>query len=299
LVDRAATSGIAPLFLTDPAYPRLLAGIVDPPLVLWYQGDVGCLSRPAVAIVGSRAASPYALEVAAHLATELAARGVVVVSGLARGADGAAHRGALAAPGETVAVLGSGTDVIYPPEHRGLARDLALKGLLVSELPPGTAPRPEYFPLRNRIISGLSLAVVVVEASEKSGSLITAACALDQGREVMAVPGNVLSGRNRGSHALINDGARIVECGNDVLEELGLSGWDRRLGDSDGRPSTAAPPWLRSMERGEAYDLDALVQRSGIPGPKLLPRLLELELRGWIRRVEGGRFGRVEGKVVT
>src|SRR5438445_10692595 len=196
------------------------------------------MSAPAVAIVGSRAASPYALAVAEQLAHDLAACGLVVVSGLARGVDSAAHRGAPAGAGVTVAVLGSGVDVMYPPEHESLAEEIDKAGAVASELVPGTPPQPWFFPLRNRIISGLSRAVVVIEAGEKSGSLITARCALEQGRDVLAVPGNVLSGRNRGAHGLLRDGAKIVETADDILEELGMStgtGVGART-DSDSRP---------------------------------------------------------------
>src|SRR6185503_8932588 len=178
--------------------------------------------RPSVALVGSRAASPYALAVAERLAADLAARGIVVTSGLARGVDSAAHRGALSTGGDTVAVLGCGVDVAYPREHRALIVDIAASGAVTSELVPGTPPQAQFFPRRNRIISGLSKAVVVIEAGEKSGSLITARCALEQGRDVLAVPGNVLTGRNRGAHALLRDGAKIVESADDILEELGL-----------------------------------------------------------------------------
>ncbi len=221
-VRRAADAGITMLPWNHAAYPAALSAIIDPPPVLWIRGPVEALSRPAVAIVGSRAASAYALSVAEQLGADLAAAGLVVVSGLARGVDSAAHRGALAGGGTTVAVLGSGVDVIYPREHEPLAQDIARDGAVISELVPGTPPQAQFFPRRNRIISGLSRAVVVIEAGEKSGSLITARCALEQGRDVLAVPGNVLSGRNRGAHALLRDGARIVESADDVLEELGM-----------------------------------------------------------------------------
>ena len=171
----------------------------------------------------------------AQLAADLASRGLTIVSGLARGVDSAAHRGALAGGGQTIAVLGSGVDVMYPPEHAPLAREIEQRGAVVSELAPGTPPHPVFFPQRNRIISGLSRAVVVIEAGEKSGSLITARCALDQGRDVLAVPGNVLSGRNRGAHALLRDGAKIVESADDILEELGLFAAGRRGGAGRGR----------------------------------------------------------------
>src|SRR5262245_36821766 len=216
----ASRRGISVVAWNDPRYPAALLATSDFPPVLWFRGQLTALDAPAVAIVGSRAASAVALETATRLAADLASRGLTVVSGLARGVDSAAHRGAIAY-GRTVAVLGSGLDVVYPREHAALAGDIAREGAVLSEYPPGTPPRPFHFPQRNRIISGLSRAIVVVEAGERSGSLITAACALEQGREVMAVPGNVLSGRNRGAHALLRDGARIVECADDILEELG------------------------------------------------------------------------------
>jgi DNA processing protein len=190
-------------------------------------------------------------------------------------------------------VLGSGVDRIYPPEHVPLAGQIAQKGLVMSELPPGTPPLPHHFPLRNRLISGLSLGVVVIEASEKSGSLITAACALEQGREVMAVPGSVLSGRNRGGHALLRDGAKIVESADDIVGELG---WRRAAsGTLAGGPSRCAgaasrDPVLRAMEPGQPYDLDELAAGSGLDPARLLPRLLDLELRGLLRRAGAGRF---------
>ena len=272
----------------DGRYPPLLTCIPDPPPVLWAHGDPHVLGRPAVAIVGSRAATPYALQVARRLAGELAEKGVVVASGLARGVDSAAHEGCLAAGGQTVAVLGSGLDRIYPAEHRALSRKISAKGLLVSELPPGSPPLPGNFPLRNRIISGISLGTVVVEASESSGSLITAACALRQGRDVMAVPGSVLSGRNRGSHGLLKDGAKVVETAEDILDELGWTA----PGPRAPRQRTPADPLLARMQPGESYAFDQLVELSGVGAPKLLTRLMELELLGHVQAVPGGRFVR-------
>ncbi len=291
-VGRAAAGSITPIPWSDPAYPAALTTIADPPPVLWTRGCAAALSVPAVAIVGSRAASPYALSVAGQLAGDLAASGLAIVSGLARGVDSAAHRGALGAGGVTVAVLGSGVDVIYPPEHAPLAKAIDRDGAVVSELVPGTEPQPWLFPRRNRIISGLSRAVVVIEAGEKSGSLITARCALDQGRDVLAVPGNVLSGRNRGAHTLLRDGATIVESADDILEELGMPGV-RAAGGGDigGR---AADPVLDCLVPGEACDLDEIAGRSGWNSPRLLPRLFELELQGLVRRVGGGRFVRID-----
>ena len=286
-LERAVRLGIEAVPLGDPEYPALLGCIPDPPPVLWVRGAAAVLGRTLVAVVGSRAASPYALQVAGRLAGELAGHGVVVVSGLARGVDSAAHRGCLSAGGATVAVLGSGLDRIYPAEHAQLAEEIAAGGAVMAELAPGAAPLPEHFPLRNRIISGLSLATVVVEASEKSGSLITARCALEQGREVMAVPGSVLSGRNRGSHALLKDGAKVVETADDILQELRLPLAGIR------RPATTgdAEPVLMHMEPGEPYGLDELVEATAVPGPRLLIRLTELELDGHIS-VSNGRYVR-------
>lgn len=286
---RAAALGIDVVAWNDPAYPPALLEIPDCPPVLWTRGDPACLSAPVVAIVGSRAASPAALETADELAAGLAARGVTVVSGLARGVDSAAHRGALRT-GRTAAVLGSGLDRVYPAEHADLARRIAGSGLVASECPPGAPPLPHHFPLRNRIISGVSRAVVVIEASERSGSLITAACALEQGRDVMAVPGTVLGGRNRGGHALIRDGARIVETADDVLEELGLA----VHAPASTRAAAADDPVLRVMLPGATYDLDQLAACTGLDLSRLLQRLLDLELRGRVERAGAGHFMRRE-----
>jgi DNA processing protein len=292
--QRAEAAGIHLLAWDDPQFPSALLATSDVAPALWYRGTLDAFAAPAVAIVGSRAASAVALETAERIAADLAARGITVVSGLARGVDSAAHRGALES-GRTIAVLGSGVDYIYPSEHAALAADIARDGLVLSEYPPGTSPLPFHFPMRNRIISGLSRAVVVIEAKENSGSLITAACALEQGREVMAVPGNVLSGRNRGAHALIRDGAKIVECADDIVEELG---WTATLpatakqGSTDSDVSTSGDPLMRVMDAGESYDLDALAAASGVTAARLLPYLLELELRGYVQRVGGGRFRR-------
>jgi len=302
--DRAERLGVRVIAWAEAEYPPLLAAIYDPPPVLWSRGDVLSLLAPAVAIVGSRAGSSYALRVAGRLAGDLAARGVTIVSGLARGVDAAAHRGALEVGGRTVAVLGSGPDIVYPPEHELLFNDILAAGAVVTELAPGTEPLPWFFPLRNRIISGLCLGVVVVEAGEKSGSLITARCALEQGRDVLAVPGSVIGGRNRGGHALLRDGARIVESAEDVLDELHLESPLRSRG-ADTQPSTdevvqlsaglddpIRRAVLAALSSGEACDFDQISAGSGLPTAELLPRLLELELRGDVKRVGGGRFVR-------
>jgi DNA processing protein len=302
-IARAGRTGIAMVAWSDAAYPPAIAAIADPPPVLWLRGCLSALEPPSVAVVGSRAGSPYALAVAERLAADLTARGLVVVSGLARGVDSAAHRGALGAAGTTIAVLGSGVDVVYPSEHRALADEIARTGAVVSELAPGTRPLPLFFPMRNRIISGLSRAVVVIEAGQKSGSLITARCALEQGRDVLAVPGNVLSGRNRGGHALLRDGAKIAETADDILEEMGFP--PAVPGRPGGTPApqegpgplhraVATDPVLACLAPGESCDLDAIAERSGLTVARLLPRLFELELQGLVRRAGGGRFIRVD-----
>ncbi len=292
----AARNGLRAVVWADAHYPVLLSAISDPPPLLWVRGQVSAFDAPAVAVVGSRAGSPYALAVAERLGGDLASLGVTVVSGLARGVDSAAHRGAVAAV-VSIAVLGSGADIIYPPEHRALADEIARTGAVVSELSPGTRPRKLFFPLRNRIISGLCRAVVVVEAGEKSGSLITARSALEQGRDVLAVPGNVLNGRNKGGHALLRDGARVVESARDVLEELGLTPVQMKpFGPGPASNPTAhvpTDPVLASLNPGEASDLEGIAERSGLSVSRLLPRLMELELAGLVSRVGGGRFVRI------
>jgi len=284
----AAASGLHPIVRGGEEYPVSLAAIPDPPAVLWARGVVGPMEL-AVAVVGSRAATQQSLDVGFQLGEGLARAGLVVVSGMARGVDSAAHRGALHARGRTIAVLGCGADRVYPAEHATLAARISSSGAVVSELPPAAPPLAWHFPRRNRIISGLSLGVVVVEAASDSGSLITARCALDQNRPVMAVPGGVLSGRNRGAHALIKDGARVVEGVSDILEELRLE-----ILTADNPPARLAhpanDPLLRVMIAGEAYLLETLCAETGLDPARALSRLTELELAGWIRRAVGGRF---------
>jgi DNA processing protein len=283
-----------PIAFEDPRYPALLTCIHDPPPVLWVRGQTPPLGQPAVAIVGSRAATPYAKDVAYRLARDLAARSVVVVSGLARGVDISAHQGCLDGGGATIAVLGSGLGRVYPAAHRPIADIISGKGCVISELWHCAEPRPEHFPLRNRIISGISLAVVVVEASEKSGSLITARCGLEQGRDVMAVPGSILSGRNSGSHSLLKDGAKVVESADDILDGLGWPARDvtpqlsTKLLNSDSLLSAMAP--------GEVYRLDELMELTGVTGTRLLPRLMELELAGLVTNTGAG-FSRTSANV--
>lgn len=276
--------------LGAPSFPERLAHIPTPPESLWIRGSAARLpgfSTPSIAVVGCRAASREGLENARALADGLARAGVVVVSGLARGIDAAAHRAALAANGCTIAVLGSGLSHLYPAEHLGLAGDIARTGAVVSEYPPRTAPQPHLFPRRNRIISGLADAVVVVEAPEKSGALITASAALDQGKDVMVVPGRVPGGPNRGGHLLIRDGAKLVETAVDILEDMG---WLTRTPPA-GVPATAA-------ELVE-FTVDDVAAQTGEPTAVVLARLLELELAGQIQRIGFARFQRVPGRVLT
>lgn len=293
----AGRLGLTLLPLTETAYPPWLKQIVDPPPVLWLQGRAEAVVEPAVAMVGARDATPAGLAVSRRLALGLAEAGLTVVSGMAVGIDGAAHAGALDAGGHTIAVLGSGVDVIYPRSHRDLARDIAASGAVISEFPPGTPPLAGHFPLRNRIISGLARAVVVVEAHERSGSLITARLALEQGRDVLAVPGGVASGRHRGCHALIKDGARLVETVGDILDELG---WGATNGFG---PNPAdKPPFVSDLESvmaaGESYGLDDLAERTGRPAAELLADLGRLEVVGRVTRVGAGCFVRLDGSAM-
>ena len=292
-IAAAAQGGITGVGITSLAYPPLLKQIPDPPPFLWLKGDHAILSKPSVAVVGARAATPTGLRVGYELGRDLAGAGVVVVSGLARGIDGAAHLGALDAGGKTIAVLGSGIDRIYPAEHIGLAGRIVEQGVLVSEFVPGTAPMPTHFPLRNRIISGLARAVVVVEASEKSGTLITAKTALDQGRDVLAVPGSVAGGQYRGCHGLIKDGARLVETVKDVLEEIRWTPPVAPAGATVGNPRQLSP-LEKAMALGEAYTVDDLLQRVGGTTSEILAQLTALEIDGHVARVAAGGFLRLD-----
>lgn len=271
-------------------FPALLAQIPNPPEELWTRGDLSICHRPAVAVVGARAASRGGMAIASAIAGDLARAGIVVVSGLARGIDSAAHIGALDAGGKTIAVLGTGIDVVYPAEHRELTERIARDGLLITEFWLGAPPEVSHFPRRNRIISGLSRGVVVVEAAEKSGSLITARLAADQGREVMVVPGPVLGGRNRGAHALIRDGAKLVESAVDILQELGLESAVAGL---------SLPRRSPEGEGGESveFTVDDIAQQLDLPAGEALARLLEWELTGEIQRIGSGRFVRSRSKV--
>jgi DNA processing protein len=281
--------------LGDPAYPEWLLQTADPPLVLFADGDPAWLLRPMLAIVGSRHASAQGLDNARAFGRSLGDAGWTVVSGMAAGIDGAAHEGALAGPGGTVAVIGTGPDLVYPARHKVLAQRIRERGLILSEYVPGTPPLPLNFPLRNRIIAGLSRGTLVVEAAVRSGSLITARLAAEAGREVFAVPGSIHSPQSKGCHALIRQGAKLVETAADMLEELQapLRGQQARLplaGDSD----DPADPLLAALGH-DPVTLDALGARTGWSVSALNVRLLELELDGQVARLPGGLFQRRAG----
>jgi len=278
------------LAIGEAEYPPLLLQSADPPLLLYVQGNVRFLSQPCLAIVGSRNASAQGVDNARAFGAHLSARGWTIVSGLAFGIDGAAHEGGLAGPGSTVAVVGTGLDRVYPARHRALAHRIAETGVLVSEYAPGMPPLPQNFPLRNRIIAGLSRGTLVVEAAVQSGSLITARQAADNGREVFALPGSIHSPLSRGCHALIRQGAKLVESADDILEEL------------QGQPAVAAAgvpvpgsgredPVLQALGHDPAT-LDALCARTGWSAQELSARLLELELDDRVARLPGGLYQR-------
>lgn len=274
--------------LGDALYPPLLLQTADPPLLLYVQGRLELLTAESVAIVGSRDATPQGLTNAREFARELAQAGLGIVSGLAAGIDGAAHEGALAAGGTTIAVVGTGPDRVYPARHRTLARRIADTGAIVSEYDPGTPVLPENFPQRNRIIAALARGTLVVEAAPRSGSLITARLAVEAGREVFAVPGSIHSAQSKGCHALIRQGALLVESAADILETLHGT---RPAAAPAGNPTDTTDPVLGALGHDPAT-LVALLARTGWPSAELNARLLELELDGQVARLPGGLFQR-------
>ena len=279
--------------LREGGYPAPLRDIPQPPPVLYHRGSWEDRDRRAVAIVGSRGATPYGRGVADRLAFELARRGLTIVSGLARGIDAAAHRGALRAGGRTIAVLGSGADIIYPAEHRKLGEAIAERGALLSEFPLGTSPLRGNFPQRNRLISGLCLGVVVVEAAVNSGALITADHALEQGKEVFAVPGQVTGRLSQGCHRLIKSGAKLTEGWEDVVEELGAPY------AQDVPPMPPLPPVEGEEGRvlqvlgEEPVHIDAIIAGAKLSASTVATSLLSLEMKGWVKQLSGKTFVRV------
>jgi len=301
-----AQPGNSLMTLADEDYPRALLEIADPPAVLYCKGQRALLNQPGLGIVGSRNATPQGVRDAEAFAHALSDAGLTIVSGLALGIDAAAHRGGLAGAGSSVAVIGTGLDRIYPARNKALAHQLAENGLIVSEFALGTPPLPGHFPRRNRLISGLSRGVLVVEAAPDSGSLITARVATEQGRDVFAIPGSIHSPLARGCHALIKQGAKLVESAADILDELA---WQQRLAPPELRqdrpqgkrqaaypsrvlPETLADPVLDALD-GAPTTLDTLAQRTGLTLDALSAKLLTLELDGRIASLPGGRYQKI------
>jgi DNA processing protein len=304
---RVAAAGVHVIGLDDPAYPVQLKQIYDPPLILYVRGNDVAISQPGIALVGTRHPTPYGIGMAERLACDLAARGLVIFSGMARGVDTAGHRGALAAKGKTVAVFGTGVDVPYPKENSRLMDQLlACNGAIISEFPMGTFAAPQNFPIRNRIISGISVGVLVVEAAEYSGTRITARCALEQNRDVFAVPGNVTNKNSWGPNTLIKQGAKLVATWEDVWEELPV---DVRLdlmpeGGAESPGSQTAslfqegelPPHEKKifalLKADEATHIDEIVERlePALSSSEIFAALFELELAGKVKQLPGKNF---------
>ncbi|MGO4212501.1 DNA-processing protein DprA [Terriglobus sp. YAF25] len=314
---KAEEAGVAFLTPEDEAYPERLRQIYDPPAVLWLRGDPAILNLPGIAVVGTRHPSTYGQGMAELLARDLAARGLVIQSGMARGIDTAAHKGALTAGGKTVAVWGTGVDVIYPKENKRLAEEILLKGgAIVSEFPLGTFPAPQNFPVRNRIISGMSVGVLVVEAGEYSGTRVTARCALEQGRDIYAVPGNVTNKNAWGPNTLIKQGARLTATWEDIWEDLPSDVRVQLTAGNESSPGGTASLFPENTANGEgrlaalgeqerqvlsalamdsAVQLDELIEKlEGSMGPaEIFAALFELELAGLVRQLPGKNYVRV------
>jgi DNA processing protein len=304
---RVAAAGVAVISMDDASYPPRLKEIYDPPLILYVRGNTELLTRPGLAMVGTRHPTPYGSGMAERLACDLAAQGLVIISGMARGVDTASHRGAIAAKGKTLAVFGTGVDVIYPKENSRLSEQiLALGGALISEFPLGTFAAPQNFPIRNRILSGMSVGVLVVEAAEYSGTRITARCALEQNRDVFAVPGNVTNKNSWGPNTLIKQGAKLVATWEDVWEDLPtevrLALTPPSAPESPGAssaslfPDEGLPPHekriLGLLKADEATHIDELVEKleTEMSSSEIFAALFELELAGKVRQMPGKNF---------
>jgi len=295
----AANANIHILLAGAPDYPEPLGEIHDPPTVLYARGNLDALVQPRVAIVGTRRPTLYGLRMAEEIGADLGERGLCVVSGLARGVDAAAHRGCIEKDGTTIAVLGSGIDIIYPAEHRQLAAQIARKGLIISEFPPGASPAPRNFPIRNRVVSGISLGVLVIEAGERSGSLITARLAMEQNREVFALPGNVTSPLSLGPNFLIKQGAKLVQRWRDIVDELPAEirrdiflkeeaqKTDKFEADAVSEDGARV---VKLLKEDEAIHFDELAAPFGLDIPRLSFALMELETAGLIRRLPGNMY---------
>jgi DNA processing protein len=314
--EKMLAAGAALVTLGDPVYPRLLREIFDPPILLFIRGRVELLDSVAVAVVGTRRPTPYGVAATEKIAGDLAQAGLTITSGMARGIDTSAHKAALAASGNTVAVLGCGVDVVYPSENRRLAAELAQKGLLVSEFPMGTTAFPQNFPIRNRIVSGISFGVLVVEGAQYSGSAITARLAIDQGREVFAVPGNITSKNSWGPNLLIKQGAKLVQDWNDVIVDLPpevqrrlIDEGKRRILVKDGETSggeqasllqkdpdlgPAARKALEKLQVDAPIHLDDLLENvEDISPSEMIAALFELEMMGLVKQLPGKNFVKV------
>ena len=306
-IARAAAAGIAIVSMDDPCYPCRLKEIYDPPLILYVRGAVEALTRPGIAMVGTRHPTPYGSGMAERLACDLAAQGLVIISGMARGVDTASHRGAIGAKGKTIAVFGTGVDVVYPKENSRLSEQiLALGGALISEFALGTFAAPQNFPIRNRILSGMSVGVLVVEAAEYSGTRITSRLALEQNRDVFAVPGNVTNKNSWGPNTLIKQGAKLVATWEDVWEDLPQevrlalnppAAAESSPGSSASLfPDEGLPPHekriLSLLKADEARHIDELVEKleAEMSASEIFAALFELELTGKIRQMPGKNF---------
>ncbi len=279
--------------INDEAYPENLKNIYDPPCILYVKGSLTEADKSAVAVVGSRKGSDYGMRTAEKFGSMLAENGVTVVSGMALGIDSAAHRGALKGRGRTIAVLGCGLGNIYPKNHYNLSCEILKHGALVSEYPFEVEARPAYFPARNRIISGLSLGVLVVEAGQKSGSLITSDFALEQGREVFAIPGNIHSPGSKGTHWLIKNGAKLVDCLEDILEELNIPlilSRDKYIINNEETGLTAEEGLILCCMQQHGRSIDAIIQDTGLPAGRVMSCLTIMELKGIILQNEGCFF---------
>jgi DNA processing protein len=291
-LERVEKLGATLVTLEDAAYPPLLRHVTDAPPLLYLRGSLRTSDELSLAVVGTRRASVYGKSVCETLVREVAGCGVTIVSGLARGIDAVAHRTALASGGRTIAVIGCGLDIAYPPEHAGLARDITRNGAVISDYPLGTTPDAGNFPARNRIISGISRSVLVVEAGEASGALITANYALEQGRDVLAVPGSILAPGCVGTNRLIQQGAKLVQCVDDILEELNVVSVGEQLAFRAIAPDDPIESALLDMLTAEPVHVDEIVRELAVPASSVSAALAMLELKGLARHVGGMHFVR-------
>ncbi|MBP1930777.1 DNA-processing protein DprA [Ammoniphilus resinae] len=291
--------GIGAISIFDPIYPKNLRNIPDPPLVLYTLGNLQLLRKPMLSIVGTRIPTNYGKQITFHFGRELGNEGFCIVSGMAKGIDAEAHKGALQTCGGTLAVLGCGIDVVYPAEHSWLYKEIAVHGLIVSEYSPGTKPQKIYFPERNRIVSGFSLGVIVVEASARSGSSLTVDSALEQGRDVFAVPGSILSPQSMGTNKLIKDGAKLITQIKDVIDEYPLHALSKRDGLKNDSEITGNESKLLDIIENTQSTFHQLANASGLPAREVADAILRLQLRGKVKQLPGGFFMQVQKEGLT